>query len=163
MNISAKLGSVIKNFSRLNIFVNVMEFRDMHDSLKFCANIKKPNIVLIIKSKFDFEIYANITKIYNMNKFGVFIIFLDNLGICRNPKGNPLNLEFDSKTMVKCQNSIYVNEWYSLNSKTTITTDFLKWSFDQSCFEMLLKKNFHERRKSLQGIRLRVLNPKVFC
>ena len=109
----------------------------------------------------DFEIYANVTKIYNMNKLGVFIIFLDNLGICRNPKKNVLNLEFDSKTVVKCQHSIYVNEWYSLDSKSTITTNFLKWSIDQSRYELLLNKTFYERRNSLQGIELRVFRAKV--
>ncbi|XP_051169299.1 uncharacterized protein LOC127286763, partial [Leptopilina boulardi] len=76
---------------------------------------------------------------------------------CLHPKGNPLNLRFNTKILVKCYNDIILREWYSLYMNDTQVFHLATWNNTHG-FKMLIKDKFlYSRRNDAGGVSLRVI------
>lgn len=118
--------------------------------------------IVIIESIIDFHAFSNVSNYYNNNNnHRTVVIFTNEMDECHNPIGNPFNLVFNSRMIVKCYNFPILREWYSIDSNTTITNDLFLWDGDISELIALTSPNLYERRNSLAGITLRVAALKV--
>ena len=96
--------TLIRMFSQENVYAITTTITGIPSDLAYSGNqVDRPFFVIIIRSEEDLQAFANVTRIVNMNLHQTALIFAKNVDFCRNPVGNPLNLVFDSKVIVKCQ------------------------------------------------------------
>ncbi|CAB0036076.1 unnamed protein product [Trichogramma brassicae] len=129
--------------------------------LKYYHNkINDPLLFIVIQSKRDFRLYANLTRNLKptAKTFRVIMIFEKGGRICHDPPGNPLNLVFDSKVLVKCHDSEIISEWYSIYPNKTETDELVRWyrNEEHRRNEYLTDTLFRDRRQDLGGLNIRV-------
>lgn len=159
---STALSSVLKRLSQQSFFTAVTKITDIPKQLSyFHTKMNLSFLVVIINSASDFTALANITNTSNLNFYRLFLVFTQDLNVCYNPSGNPLNVALFTRSLIKCHKSPILHEWYSLNQNETIVNEFFEWNSKTSELTQLKSLNLYERRKSLDGINLRISTLKV--
>ena len=141
----------------------ITRITDIPKDISFnCKRTDRSLFIVILRSKSDYDDFVNVTKTNNMNLYQLLVIFTKHTKFCHNPEGNPFNLVFDSRVLVKCPFFSTIREWYSLHPNKTNMINFLEWTPHVRGFKLLSNMSFYERRSSLEGITLRVTTMKVY-
>lgn len=159
---SSALAFFLKRLSEKNFFAAISRISDIPKQLfHYHTKVNLSFLVVIIETMSDFQTFSNISQINNLNFYRVFIVFTKDLDVCQNPPGNPFNLVFYTRSLIKCHKSPILREWYSLHPNKTIVNDFFIWKSNISELTQLKSLNLYERRKYLDGITLRISTLKV--
>ncbi|XP_043468168.1 uncharacterized protein LOC122502277 [Leptopilina heterotoma] len=157
------LSKVMKELSILGISSQATNFQHVSKLNNYQAKyLKKQLYVLILATVESVRDLENYTQDIHVSEISWFIIFkkwgeekpLEEY--CSNPRGNPLNLRFDTRMIVKCYDDPILREWHSLYKNDTQIFDIATWNQTHG-FKLLTKDKFlYSRRNNVGGITLRV-------
>ncbi|KAG7206804.1 hypothetical protein KM043_000713 [Ampulex compressa] len=138
-----------------------LEFKNLHKISRYYRRIVRPLIVVIIPGLNHFVAFSNITKNLPMGFPLWLVIFLQlpqnrDYDYCRRPKGNPLNVHFNTRMLVLCNDDNILREWYSIDGTETEILDFATWDSDRGVVPFT-NLNIYDRRRDMKGVVMRAV------
>ena len=162
---SSMAFSIWFKLSRAGVLTSSISISDLGRAVKE-AEFKIANKVLfvvILQSTDDFNKFKETTKTTGINNRPFLIVFTKKNGeqisdLCLEPKENYFNLKFNSKVLIKCENSPIIREWYAVYAEKILVNYYANYTKN---FGLQLYSNLilYERRNSLEGINLKVVYP----
>ena len=112
--------------------------------------------VVFLTTPTSFENFRAATESHDMSYHTWLIVFADEAidADCHEPQGNPFNLVFNSRMIVRCAGYEEIRKWYSLFENRTEVLDLAKWS--KKLGISYKNKNYYESRFDLSGKSLRI-------
>ncbi|XP_043468169.1 uncharacterized protein LOC122502278 [Leptopilina heterotoma] len=157
------LSKIIKELSVLGISSQATNFLKLAEINSFYEKYLKQQLnVVLLTTEESVHNLENFTQNRHVSENSWFIIFkkwreekpLEEY--CSNPRGNPLNLRFDTRMIVKCYDDQILREWYSLYKNDTQIFDIATWNQTHD-FKLLTKDKFlYSRRKDVGGVSLQL-------
>lgn len=120
---SSDKHALFRAFSRENMFVNILTTKKLQDSMLVLLKNAKVLIyyVVIIQNHLDFEDIVQLSRMHNINKMHMAMIFINKIHnfdqIYSDLERNILNLNFKSKLLVKFYNDPVIKIAFSVREK----------------------------------------------
>lgn len=155
------MQTIVKDLSKNGISSQHLEYRKLHGHFSsYSTKTVQPLFIVFITSKENFHAFQNATKNDDMSTYTWLIIFTKSSGkdlrmFCQNPQGNPLNVLFNARFLVKCYDDDILREWYSVHKNVTEVFDLAILDPEN---RIVLKTNqsFRQRRSNMQGKSLKI-------
>lgn len=107
--------------------------------------------VVFIASQANLDEFSFATTTFDMS-FHTWLLIFANDNFCHRPRGNPFNLDFNSKMMVECNDRI--SEWYSLHKNHTEVLEVAEWKHHLGLIKT--EDRYFQQRYDFKGKTLKI-------
>lgn len=147
--------TTMKEFSKEGIFSQTIAPSQLQSNFDDCAGkLVQPMVFVFITSDTNLKEFQETSRTRDLKRFAWFVIFKDTMSdVCRHPKGNILNLSYETQIIVMCQGDTHLWEWYAVRNETE-KFDFGTWDPIHGVRATTTKPLFE--RRNLQGIQLKI-------
>ncbi|XP_063993279.1 glutamate receptor 1-like [Diachasmimorpha longicaudata] len=153
---------IFSTLSNEGIPTVMISFVQFEERFKFYAGrTVRPLVVIIFVTIEDVQSFSTITRDLDMSYAVWLLLFMgdaspDVCAFCQNPRGNLLNLKYDSEVFVSCCQSKFIEEWWSALTEHTNSLELGRWTGDQRRIEWFFSDSLYSRRHSMEGQEFRI-------
>ncbi|XP_063982902.1 glutamate receptor ionotropic, kainate 2-like [Diachasmimorpha longicaudata] len=138
---------------------NFVELKERFTS--YTHRTGRPLIITVFTTMEDVYTFQQIVKNVTISYPIWLMLFIGHISpdvcdYCREPRGNLLNLKFNSQVLVLCCESDVIVEWWSLTGDHTKRQEIGRWMNDYRRIEWIKNETLYSRRNSLEGRGLRI-------
>ena len=161
------IAALLRRFSSLGIMSQAVCYSRIATEPVFYQTRNLQSLfVVFLTSRANLDNFRETTSYDDRSHHTWLVIFakaIDERAIrlCRSPQGNPFNLVFNSRMIVKCHDDDLVRKWYALFENRTEVIRLARWRRNLGFINM--NKKYFDRRFDLLGMTMKIATVSLVC